>query len=116
MVRILCHFERPKIRAFEYLTSGDNKMTDAESRELDIEVLRSGGKSGNLNVYNWQPLLCILGMSDVVTLSIVVRTDVSGNQPKCLCVLSLFQLVQIRFEQLRTREFRLSQDRLVWLS
>jgi hypothetical protein len=33
--------------AFENLTSGDNKMTVKEIRELYIKVLQTGGQSGN---------------------------------------------------------------------
>lgn len=42
----LCYSGLPQNRLFEYPTSGDNKLTDTESREVDIYVLRSGGQSG----------------------------------------------------------------------
>lgn len=71
-------------------------MTDKHNREMDFEVFQSGAHSENLFVYNgyygyqWQPLLCVLWTFTMATLDIMVCTNVSGNEPKCSCVLRVF--------------------------
>lgn len=61
----LCHSARSQNRTLQCNMSGHNKMTHEEIREVDIEVLRSDGQSGNCwspnfflwNAYHWWPLL-----------------------------------------------------------
>jgi hypothetical protein len=53
-VWVLCHSGLPHIHNFQYPTTGDNKLADEESREVDRQSLHLNFEFGNFEYGKWK--------------------------------------------------------------